>query len=348
MSQDLLALNLQEIQAELGKHNLPAFRGKQLFRHVHKNGLTDFNKMTDLSKEIRAHLEENYFITKCEVLTQKKSGSAVKYLLRFPDGETVETVLMLYEDRDEQRERRTLCISTQVGCAMGCVFCATGISQFARQLTTGEIIAQVWAANHLLDPRHVTNVVLMGMGEPLANYKAVVKAIRLLNSEEGLNIGIRRITLSTSGLAPQIRRLATEGLGIVLAISLHAPNDELRSQLMPVNIAYPLAELLSAVDEYIATTGRRVTFEYILLKDINDGPEHARQLCKLVKRKLINVNLIPYNEVSEAAYSRSTPERVALFRNILTGEGVDAVIREEMGGEIDAACGQLRRRNLHL
>jgi len=344
---DLLGMNLEEFKAELAKYNLPSFRAKQLFRNIHKNGVADFGEMTDLSKDLRSSLSENYYITKCEPLKRKKSGNTIKQLLSYPDGETVETVLMMYSDRKDQKERNTLCVSTQVGCAMGCAFCATGMSQFARNLTAGEIIAQIWATNHSLKPNHVTNIVLMGMGEPLANYDEVIKAIKLMNDPEGLNIGIRRITLSTSGLVPQLKKLAKEDLGIVLAISLHAPNDALRSELMPINRTYPLEDLMSAVDEYIKKTGKRVTFEYILLKDINDHPAHARELATLVRGKMININLIPYNTISDADFKRTPYEKVLAFRKILTEKGIDAIIREEMGGEIEAACGQLRRRNMH-
>lgn len=346
MPKDLLNLNLSEIKDELTELKLPAFRAKQLFRHVHKNGITDFESMTDFSKDLRVLLKEHFYITTCEIIKKSKSGNTIKSLLKYDDGETVETVLMQYTDRTEQRERNTLCVSTQIGCAMGCAFCATGMSLYSRNLTAGEILAQVWAANQLLKPKNVTNIVFMGMGEPLANYDAVIKAIRLLNEPEGLNIGIRRISLSTSGVVPQIRRLAKENLGIVLAISLHAPNDELRTELMPINQTYPLSKLMAAVDDYIALTGRRVTFEYIMLRDINDKAEHARQLASLIKGKMVNVNLIPYNAVDEAPYKRSHNEKIAAFRNILTEKGIDAIIREEMGGEINAACGQLRRRNL--
>lgn len=343
---DLLDMNLGEMKAELTLLGLPAFRAKQLFRHIHKNGETEFNNMTDFSKEARILLAEKFQITKCEIIKENKSNNTIKQLLRYPDGETVETVLMMYTDRKDQRERNTLCVSTQVGCAMGCAFCATGLSQFARNLSAGEIVAQICAANRRLKNGHVTNVVLMGMGEPLANYDAVIKAIRILNDAEGLNIGIRRITLSTSGLIPQIKRLAKEDLGIVLAISLHAPNNQLRSELMPINRTQPLEDLMLAIDEYTKATGRRVTLEYVLLRDVNDKPEHARQLATLVRGKLVNVNLIPFNKVNDAPYKRSPAEKITAFRNILTEKGVEAVIREEMGGEIEAACGQLRRRNM--
>lgn len=342
---DLLGLSLEEMQTELAKLQLPAFRARQLFRHIHKNGSTDFVSMTDFTKDVRLLLQERFFITNCGILAERSSGDATKWLLKLPDGEKIETVLMSYLARKEQRERRTLCVSTQVGCAMGCVFCATGISSIARNLTTGEILAQIWAANHAISPAKVTNIVLMGMGEPLANYDAVIKAIRIINDSEGLNIGIRRIVLSTSGLVPGIRRLAVEELDIVLAISLHAPNDELRSKLMPINKTYPLEELLTAVDTYIDFTGRRVTFEYLMIEEVNDKPEHAIQLARLLKGKLANINLIPFNSVTELDFKRSSPARVKAFRAILTEKGLDAVIREEMGGEIEAACGQLRRQN---
>ena len=342
---DLLSMNLEQMQTELGRLKLPAFRARQLFRHIHKNGCSDFVSMTDFSKDVRSLLQAEFYISKCIILTEKSSGDATKWLLRLPDGEMIETVLMSYTGRSEQRERRTLCVSTQVGCAMGCVFCATGISSMARNLTTGEILAQIWAANNAIEPARVTNIVLMGMGEPLANYDAVIKAIRIINDPEGLNVGIRRIVLSTSGLIPGIQCLAEEDLDIVLAISLHAPNDEIRSQLMPINKLYPIADLLAAVDTYIRRTGRRVTFEYLMIEDVNDKPEHALQLAKLLQGKLANINLIPFNSVTELDFKRSSPARVKKFRDILKEKGLDAVIREEMGGEIDAACGQLRRQN---
>lgn len=341
-------MNLDEMKSELTQLGFPAFRAKQLLRHVHKNGKTNFAEMTDFSKELQHKLQEKYFITKCDIISESKTGNTIKQLLRFADDEMVETVLMLYTDRKEQRERITLCISTQVGCAMGCTFCATGLSDFSRNLSTGEILAQIWSANRTIQPKRVTNVVFMGMGEPLANYDAVIKAIKLINEPEGLNIGIRRITVSTSGLTPQIRRLAKENLGIVLAISLHAPNDELRSELMPINKTYSLAKLMTAIEDYTSDTGRRITIEYVMLHEVNDKPEYARQLGALLKGKLVHVNLIPYNRVNEAPFKRSPSEKITAFRDILIEKGIDTVIREEMGGEIDAACGQLRRKNLQV
>lgn len=253
---------------------------------------------------------------------------------------------MLYQ-RSNTRSRHTLCISTQAGCAMGCAFCATGLSGWLRNLSAGEIVAQVlcgqlWLRRHNLGP--VTNLVLMGMGEPFANYEQVCQALRVLNAEAGLNIGQRRITVSTCGLAPQIRRFADEGWEINLAISLHAPQDELRSRLLPVNQRYPLAELLAACDYYTEKTHRRISYEYALLRGVNDGPEQAAALAQLLAGRLAHVNLIPVNFVAETGFWPSNDETLNQFAAALQRQGIETTVREKRGLDIDGACGQLRRR----
>ena len=270
-----------------------------------------------------------------------------KWLFALPDGQTIETVLMLYD------ERRTVCISSQAGCAMGCTFCATGQGGLSRNLQPGEIVGQVLAAARwLASPppetglasSTLTNIVVMGMGEPLANYERVWQALRTITDAEGFNLGARHITLSTVGLVPGIRRMAEEPLQINLAVSLHAPNDELRSQLVPIDRRYPLAELMAAVRDYVARTHRRVTFEYALMNGINDTAMLAREMAGLLRGLLCHVNLIPLNPVAGSPYQPSTPEQAATFQAILEQNGIPTTMRLRRGIDIDAGCGQLRQR----
>ena len=345
---DLLGADLNEMKELTGRLGLPAFRAKQIFHWVHRQGVRSLEEMSNIPQSVREILEKECFITTPEVVTTSRSssGDTIKFLLKFPDGVMVEAVLMNY-DREESRDRRTVCVSTQAGCNMGCVFCATGISGMERNLTAGEIMAQVWAAQRFCQKEglsQVTNVVFMGMGEPLANLTPVLKSIHLLNDAEGLNIGMRRITVSTCGLVPQIYRLAEENLPITLAVSLHAPDNELRNRLMPINKKYPLEELMQAADEYGKRTGRRVTYEYALFQGVNDREEDAEKLGRLLKGRLAHVNIIPSNNVPESGLLRPSEARVKKFLEKLSAWGVNAVVREEKGGDIDAACGQLRRK----
>ncbi|WP_227766934.1 23S rRNA (adenine(2503)-C(2))-methyltransferase RlmN [Zhaonella formicivorans] len=348
---DLQGMSMEEyclLFEDLGEQK---FRAKQLFQWVYQKGATDFVQMSNLSKGLRQKLSQAVAITSLKIQRKlvSQQDDTVKFLLSLPDGETVETVRMSYTGR-ESRDRHTVCVSSQVGCAMGCVFCATGLSGWKRNLTTGEIVGQVLTVQRdlrvNLPEAKVTNVVFMGMGEPLLNYENVLKAIRILNEPAGLNIGLRRITLSTCGVVPQIKKLAQERLPIVLAVSLHAPTDELRNELLPINKKYPLQELMEACAYYIELTGRRITFEYALIAGKNDSRAHARALAKLLKGMLANVNLIPLNSVAETGLVRSGESRIKTFAKELEDAGIEAAIREEKGGDIEAACGQLRRRGV--
>lgn len=348
---DLLSLDLHDLTLIMEKHQLPKFRAKQIFQWVHQKGVTSVEGMNNLPKDMHQVLAESVYITNPEIINKSVAltGDTTKFLLKFSDGAAIETVLMSY-DKDDSRDRNTVCVSTQVGCNMGCRFCATGISGMERNLTTGEILAQVWAAERQCRESNfatgITNVVYMGMGEPLVNLDNVVKSIKILNDPLGLNIGMRRITVSTCGLVPQIYKLAELNLPIVLAISLHAPNDELRSNIMPINDKYPIEEIIKACREYGEKTGRRVTYEYALFKGVNDSEREAKQLGKLLKGLLANVNIIPANPVEECGFKRPEQHTVRQFAKILAEFGISASVREEKGVDIDAACGQLRRRTL--
>lgn len=338
---------LDKIMKELGE---PAFRSRQLFQWIHQKGITSWEEMTDLPKKLRMWFAEHFSIEGLPVIRRlaSRQDDTVKYLLRLPDGELVETVLMSY-DPPEGKQRRTLCVSTQVGCPLKCAFCATGQSGFTRNLEVHEILGQVLAVNRDLvsaGQAPVSNLVFMGMGEPFLNYENLVQGIRLLHHPLGLNISWRRICVSTSGIVPGIYRLADEGMPLVLAVSLHAPNDELRSRLMPVNRRYPLEELVAACHYWVQRTNRCITFEYILLGGVNDSLAHAGELVGLLKGLLANVNLIPFNPVSDGPFVKPSRNKVMAFRQYLEDHGVTAVIREEKGGDIEAACGQLRRREM--
>lgn len=335
---DARSLYEEELAAWMAELGEPAYRGRQLARWLHARGARSFEEMTDLPAALRRRLPEVVRLTTLRVLRRTTSAdrSTTKYLLECPDGSTVESVWMRYADG-----RRSACVSTQVGCGMGCTFCATGLSGLGRNLTAGEITDQVHVMQQDQGER-VTHVVFMGMGEPLANLDATVRAVRLLNAPYGLRVGIRRITVSTVGLVPQIRRLAELRLGCTLAVSLHAPDDDLRSQLVPVNRRYPIAELLDACREYVARVGRRVTFEYVLLEGVNDTPDHARRLGRRLQGLLAHVNLIPWNPVPSLPYRRPDPQRVRAFVDVLRRAGVPVTVRVERGVDIMAACGQLR------
>jgi 23S rRNA (adenine2503-C2)-methyltransferase len=335
---DLRCMDLDELVRWVAELGQPPYRGRQLARWVHGHGARGFEGMTDLPASLRQELAHRAALTSLRVLhrTTSADGSTTKYLLQCEDGSTVESVWMRYADG-----RRSACVSTQVGCAMACTFCATGLAGFGRNLSAGEITDQVHVMR-LDQGEDPTHVVFMGMGEPLANLDATVRAVRLLNAPYGLGLGIRRITVSTVGLVPQIRRLARLRLGCKLAVSLHAPDDDLRSQLVPVNRRYPLAELLDACREYVEAVGRRLTFEYVLLEGVNDSPDHARRLVALLRGMVAHVNLIPWNPVPSLPYRRPEAERVREFARVLRSAGVPVTVRVERGTDILAACGQLR------
>lgn len=340
----LLDLSQAELAARLAAWGAPRYRADQIWEWIYKKLVADPVQMTNLPRDLRERLATLGPINPLTVVAEQRSQDqqTVKWLFRLPDGVTIETVLMLYD------ERRTVCISTQAGCAMGCVFCATGQSGLARNLTSGEIVAQVLAAARWLaattDNNRLTNIVVMGMGEPFANYERTWAALRTLTDPEGFGLGARHITVSTVGLPHGIRKMAEEPLQINLAVSLHAANDDLRTQLVPINHRYPIAEVMAAVRDYIGRTRRRVTFEYALMKDINDTPAHARELASLLKGLLCHVNLIPLNPVAGSSYQPSTNEAAAQFQQILEARGIAATVRLRRGLDIDAGCGQLRRR----
>ncbi|HEY3368588.1 MAG TPA: 23S rRNA (adenine(2503)-C(2))-methyltransferase RlmN [Symbiobacteriaceae bacterium] len=320
----------------------PAFRAKQLFQWVYEKGARSFDEMTNLPAAFREKLGQHAMLALLEEETRQdaaKSGTA-KFLFRLLDGQKVESVLMPHDYGN------SVCVTTQVGCRMGCTFCASTFGGLVRNLSAGEIVDQIIMMQAVLPAeQRVGHVVLMGSGEPLENYDEVLKAIRLMHEPDGLNIGYRHITVSTSGLVPAMRALAEEDLPITLALSLHAPNDKLRTELMPINRRYPVGEVLSAARDYGEKTGRRVTYEYVLIENVNDSPDEAIELGLLLKGSLAHVNLIPMNPVAERPqYRRPSRERVERFREILEAHGVAATVRREMGGEIDAACGQLRNR----
>ncbi len=331
-------LTYDELVSYFETLGLKKYRAQQVFEWLYR-GVTSFDEMTNLSKDLRERLSECCEITEAKVLRkQVSSDGTIKYLFELSDGETVESVLMEY------KHGHPICISTQVGCNMGCKFCASTVGGKVRNLTAGEISDQILFASKD-SGFEVSNIVLMGIGEPLDNYENVTKFIRNINHHKGLNIGARHISLSTCGLVENIVRLADEGLPVTLSVSLHAPNDELRSRLMPVNKKYPLDKLIKACETYIEKTHRRVTFEYSLISGVNDTPEHARQLLKIAKGMLSHVNLIPVNSVESTGFVKSTSDAINTFRGILENGGVTTTVRRELGSDIDASCGQLRRRH---
>lgn len=334
-------LTFEELTEYLCSLGLSKFRGRQVFEWLYR-GVTSFDEMTNLSKDLREQLKELCEITSLEVVTKQVStDGTIKYLFRLGDGETVESVLMDY------KHGHPICISTQVGCNMGCKFCASTIGGKVRDLTAGEIIDQILFAQKD-SGKTVSNIVLMGIGEPLDNYENVTKFIRNANHFAGLNIGARHISLSTCGLVPGIDKLADEGIPVTLSVSLHAPNDELRTSLMPVNKKYPIDVLMNAIKSYIKKTNRRVTFEYSLIEGVNDNISEAKQLLKLTKGMLAHINLIPVNQVKGKDFVKSNPERVNAFRTVLEQGGVTTTVRRSLGGDIEASCGQLRRENSPL
>ncbi len=350
----ILDLSREELKEKLAAWGEPAYRADQIWHWLLRELETDPARMTNLSASLRARLAAEATLNPLTLAmeTVSRDRLARKALFTLPDGQTIETVLMLYD------KRRTLCISTQAGCGMGCPFCATGLSGFARNLTPGEIVAQVlYYARWLRDPEagghdaapvhrptNVTNIVVMGMGEPFANYNATWQALRMLTDPHGFGLGARHITLSTVGIVPGIERMAEEPLQVGLAVSLHAPTDELRNRLVPINRRYPIAQLLAACRHYVERTRRRVSFEYALMSGINDDPIQARQLADLLDGLLCHVNLIPLNPVAGSPFQPSPPERVRAFVVELKKRGIPTTLRLRRGIEIDAGCGQLRRR----
>ncbi|MCI1902993.1 MAG: 23S rRNA (adenine(2503)-C(2))-methyltransferase RlmN [Enterococcaceae bacterium] len=322
------------------------FRATQIWDWLYIKRVASFAEMTNLKKELAAMLEENFVLeTLKPLVVQEASDGTTKYLFELEDKNLIETVLM------RQEYGLSLCVTTQLGCNMGCSFCASGLLKKSRDLTAGEITAQVMEVQRFLDKKEerLSHVVVMGIGEPFDNYENVMKFVRIINDQKGLAIGARHITVSTCGVVPKIREFAREGLQVNLALSLHAPNEELRSRLMKVNRTFTLAKIMDAIGDYLDQTDRRVTFEYIMLHGVNDQIAQARELAELLQdhKKLAYVNLIPYNPVSEHdQYQRSEQQDVLRFYDYLKKHGINCVIRQEHGTDIDAACGQLRSKQL--
>ena len=324
--------NLEELKEELKGIGDKPFRAEQKIK--------SFDDMTNLSLELRKKLKENYTICNFKILKKQESSDGTKkYLFDVLDGNAIETVLMSYH------HGYSICVSSQIGCKMGCKFCASTGIKFVRSLTSGEIGEQILAVEQDVNIR-ISNMVFMGIGEPLDNFDNVINAVKIINNPKGLNIGARHISISTSGLVPMIYKLAEQNTQCTLSISLHATTNEKRSSMMPVNNAYNIEELIQACKDYIKVTNRRISFEYALAKDNNDNLEDAKRLVKLLKGMLCHVNLIPINKIENGEYTKSSNENIIKFRDYLNDHGIVATIRRELGSDIDAACGQLRRKNL--
>lgn len=336
---DIKSLSYDELKTELAELNLPKFRADQIYNWLHKLGVTSFDEMTNLSKELRSKLAEKYSISKLTIEDKYVSqiDDTVKYLFRLDDNEYVETVIMKY------KYGYTICVSSQVGCKMGCRFCASTLAGFKRNLLAGEIESQIHMAQNDLGVR-ISHIVMMGIGEPLDNYDNVVKFLRNINNEKGLNISLRDVTISTCGIVPKIYQLMNEGMPITLTLSLHAPNDEIRSKMMPVNDKWSVSEVIKACKDYANKTKRRVSFEYTLIKGVNDSSECAKELAERLKGFISHVNLIPVNNVKERGNVRSTDADIKNFCKILNSLGINATIRRTLGEDINASCGQLRRK----
>ncbi len=340
MKKDLLDFTLEEITHEISALGWPKFRSTQIFRWLYV-GVKDFMEMTNLSKGDREELQNKYSIMNLTLIKKQESreDETAKFLFQLSDGEMIESVFMKY------KHGNSACLSTQVGCAMACSFCASGQEGLVRNLSTGEMVDQILSMSRLQSER-ISHVVLMGSGEPLQNLGNVVKLMKIINDKEGLNISLRHVTLSTCGLIPEIRELASFKLPINLAISLHASNDDTRRRLMPVSRGYLITELINVCDEYASVTGRRVTYEYALIKGVNDSIADMQQLAKLLRGKLCHVNLIPINPVEGSNYQATNKAHLIDLTRVLLKEGIVSTVRRELGSDIDAACGQLKRRTL--
>lgn len=338
MKQDIKSMNYTEISAALKELGEPAFRAKQIFVWLHK-GVKSFDEMTNLSKALREKLDALYYITVPQIVRKQQSAKdgTIKYLWQLEDGNCVETVLMRYHHGN------SVCISSEVGCAMGCAFCASTKGGLVRRLRPSEMVDQVLFAS-LDSGLPISNIVLMGIGEPLDNYDTVLRFLELINSPDGMNIGMRHISLSTCGLVDKIARLAEEQLQLTLSVSLHAPLDEIRSTIMPVNKKYNVETLLEACRSYFQKTGRRISFEYAMIRDVNDSKEIAEILAKKLEGIAAHVNLIPLNNIEESPLKPSTRKSVLEFQQTLEQHGIPATVRRTLGSDIDASCGQLRRK----
>lgn len=342
MKKNIKNYNLDELKEELKFIGEKPFRAEQIFSWLYKENVQSFDEMTNLSLDLRKKLDENYSLGLFKIERKFESiDGTKKYLFNVQDEEEnlIESVLMSYH------HGYTICVSSQIGCKMGCKFCASTGIKFGRNLESGEIIQQLLAIEKDSNVK-ISNIVFMGIGEPFDNYDNVMNAVKIINNPKGLNIGARHISISTSGIVPRIYQMADEHLQCTLSVSLHSSNNKTRSEMMPVNDAYPIEELIKACKYYIEKTNKRISFEYALAKDNNDNLEDAKELAKLLKGMLAHVNLIPINKIEDGKYTKSSNENIIKFRDYLNDCGIVATIRRELGSDIDAACGQLRRQNL--
>ncbi|MFX3672834.1 MAG: 23S rRNA (adenine(2503)-C(2))-methyltransferase RlmN [Paenisporosarcina sp.] len=348
MKTSIFGLTLEQLTAWFLDKGQKKYRAEQVWDWLYIKRITDFSEMNNVSKECIQLLEDHFVLyTLEESVKQESSDGTIKFLFKMKDGNLIETVLMRF------KYGLSVCVTTQVGCNIGCSFCASGLLKKSRDLNSGEIVEQIMRVQQHLDQvkkeERVSHIVVMGIGEPFDNYTNLMNFLSVVNSQKGLAIGARHITVSTSGIVPKIYDYADEGLQVNLAISIHAPTNELRTRIMKINKAYPIEKLMEAIDYYLEKTNRRITFEYILLRDVNDHVEEAHQLAKLLenKRHLSYVNLIPYNPVDEhAQYQQSTPEAIRAFYDALKKKGINCGVRQEQGADIDAACGQLRSKQI--
>ncbi len=335
---DIRSLDYRELEAIFNNIGLKRFRVSQVYDWLHEKGVMSFDEMTNLSKQLRQQLESEFEIKSCKILRKLVSSidGTVKYLFQFDDGSTVESVVMKY------KYGYSICISTQVGCKMGCSFCASAIGGFQRNLTPSEMLCEVFTAQRDLNIK-VSHIVLMGTGEPLDNYENVLKFLRLVTDEKGQNISMRHISLSTCGLVEKIYKLADENLQLTLSVSLHAPNDEIRQKTMPVAKKYNMDELLKACKAYTDKTSRRISFEYAMIKGVNDSVDNAEELCRRLRGILCHINLIPVNEIKERDYKKSDAESLKSFVSVCEKRGFAVTVRRTLGSDINASCGQLRQ-----
>ena len=337
MKRNIKSYTYDELVEKIENLGEKKFRAEQIFKWIHQENVVSFDEMTNISKELRSKLEEEFTINNFKIIKKLESKDGTKkFLFDILDGNAIESVLMKY------KYGYSICVSSQVGCKMGCKFCASTGIPFSRNLEAGEIVEQILAVEREEHVR-ISNIVFMGIGEPLDNYDNVIKAINIINDPKGLNIGTRHISISTSGVVPNIYRLAKENIQCTLSVSLHSSNNEKRSEMMPVNKLYPIEELMEACKEYIKITNKRISFEYALAKDNNDNLKDAKELVTLLKGMLCHVNLIPINKIDNGKYTKSTNDNILKFRDYLNQNGIVATIRRELGSDIDAACGQLRR-----
>lgn len=331
-------MSLAELKEEFASAGEKSYTASQVYSWLHKHQVSSFDEMTNIKKELRENLKKIYYISDCTI--EKKLVSVydetVKYLFKLNDGELIESVVMKY------KYGRTICVSSQVGCKMGCSFCASGIAGFVRNLLPGEILSQVYTAQKDLGIK-ISHIVMMGVGEPLDNFDNVMRFLELISDENGQNIGMRNISLSTCGVVSGIYKLMEKKLQLTLSVSLHAPSDEIRNRTMPVNSRWNIETLLKACRDYTAATNRRISFEYAMISSVNDSDDCARLLAKRLKGMLCHVNLIPVNSVKERDYRKSSGERIAAFIKILEKSGINVTVRRTLGSDINASCGQLRR-----